>query len=109
MVLVCRNSTDTGFYHRLRPYPRVLLRRTACRFKDYGKTPIAWGVVMFCISHCQYGLEVHGGLYMESLYIWTGCTWESAVTYIRISRIIICGTLPLAHTHTHVSANTIPL
>ena len=45
VVLVCRNSTDTGYFQRLRPYPRVLLRRLSARFKDYEKTPIGrWGV-----------------------------------------------------------------
>lgn len=37
VVLVCRNSTDTGYFQRLRPYPRVLLRRLSARFKDYDK------------------------------------------------------------------------
>jgi hypothetical protein len=29
MVLLCRNSTDTAYYQRLRPYPRILMRRSA--------------------------------------------------------------------------------
>ena len=33
VVLVCRNGTDTGYYQRLSPYPRVLLRRASARFK----------------------------------------------------------------------------
>ena len=33
MLLVCRNSTDTAYFQRLRPYPRVLLRRQNARFK----------------------------------------------------------------------------
>ena len=33
VVLICRNSTDTGYFQRLRPYPRVLLRRMSARFK----------------------------------------------------------------------------
>lgn len=35
VLLICRNSTDTGYYQRLRPYPRCMLRRDAIRFKDY--------------------------------------------------------------------------
>lgn len=49
-LLIVRNSTDTNYYQRLQPYPRVLLRRSACRFKDYDDLPIAWGVVVFCIA-----------------------------------------------------------
>jgi hypothetical protein len=42
VLLVCRNSTDTSYFQRLRPYPRVMLRRDAVRFKDYpSATPIA--------------------------------------------------------------------
>jgi hypothetical protein len=37
-ILICRNSTDTAYFQRLRPYPRVLLRRMSARFKDYDKT-----------------------------------------------------------------------
>ena len=50
VVLVCRNSTDTGYFQRLRPYPRVLLRRLSAQFKDYEKTPIGFGVAVFCIA-----------------------------------------------------------
>ena len=35
MLLVCRNSTDTAYFQRLRPYPRVLLRRQNARFKVF--------------------------------------------------------------------------
>ena len=49
-LLIVRNSTDTKYYQRLQPYPRVLLRRESCRFKDYEDLPIAWGVVIFCIA-----------------------------------------------------------
>ena len=35
---------------RLRPYPRVLLRRMSARFKDYDKTPIGFGIAVFCIA-----------------------------------------------------------
>ena len=44
-----RNSTDTAYFQRLRPYPRILLRRLAARFKDYDKSPIGFGIVVFCI------------------------------------------------------------
>lgn len=50
VVLVCRNSTDTAYFQRLRPYPRIMLRRHKCLFKDYDKTPIGFGVVVFCIA-----------------------------------------------------------
>ena len=50
VLLVCRNSTDTAYFQRLRPYPRVMLRRGNARFKDYDKTPIGFGVAVFCIA-----------------------------------------------------------
>nr|BCL66177.1 hypothetical protein [Volvox reticuliferus] len=50
VLLLCRNSTDTAYFQRLRPYPRVMLRRTSARFKDYDKTPIGFGVAVFCIA-----------------------------------------------------------
>lgn len=58
VVLVCRNSTDTGYFQRLRPYPRVLLRRLSAQFKDYDKTPIGFGVAVFCIAkhRCRSGV-----------------------------------------------------
>lgn len=34
-----RNSTDCCYYQRLRPYPRVLLLRSSCRFKARGYWP----------------------------------------------------------------------
>ena len=50
IIIICRNSTDTGYFQRLRPFPRCLLRRDAIRFKDYpDKTPIAFGIVVFCL------------------------------------------------------------
>jgi hypothetical protein len=52
-VLVCRNSTDTGYFQRLRPYPRVLLRRLSARFKDYDKTPIGgFAGMRACVPVC---------------------------------------------------------
>lgn len=50
VLLICRNSTDTAYFQRLRPYPRVLLRRSSAKFKDYDKSPIGFGVVVFCIA-----------------------------------------------------------
>lgn len=50
VILICRNSTDTSFFQRLRPYPRIMLRRGNARFKDYDKTPIGFGVAVFCIA-----------------------------------------------------------
>ena len=38
VLLVCRNSTDTRYFQRLRPYPRVHLLRSSIMFKDYEKT-----------------------------------------------------------------------
>jgi hypothetical protein len=32
-VLLVRNSTDAGFFHRLGPFPRVLLRRGAAQVR----------------------------------------------------------------------------
>lgn len=54
VLLICRNSTDTAYFQRLMPYPRVLLRRNSIRFKDYDKTPIGFGIVVFCIVKHQY-------------------------------------------------------
>ena len=50
VLLVCRNSTDTAYFQRLRPYPRIMLRRMRALFKDYDKCPIGFGVVVFCIA-----------------------------------------------------------
>eukprot|EP00775_Hariotina_reticulata_P007949 gene7949-8147_t len=50
IILICRNSTDTNYFQRLRPYPRILLRRSSAKFKDYEKSPIGFGVVVFCIA-----------------------------------------------------------
>ena len=50
IIIICRNSTDTGYFQRLRPFPRCLLRRDAIRFKDYpDKTPIAFGICVFLL------------------------------------------------------------
>ena len=38
VLLVCRNSTDTAYFQRLRPYPRVLLRRSFTLFKARPRT-----------------------------------------------------------------------
>lgn len=35
---MCRNSTDTRYFQRLRPYPRIHLLRSSIMFKDYDKT-----------------------------------------------------------------------
>ena len=58
VVLVCRNSTDTAYFQRLRPYPRIMLRRMKCLFKDYDKTPIGFGVVVFCIAKSDCRCEL---------------------------------------------------
>lgn len=41
VILVCRNSTDTAYFQRLRPYPRIMLLRYNTRFKDYVRTSLA--------------------------------------------------------------------
>ena len=50
-----RTRTHTAYFQRLRPFPRVLLRRNSALFKDYDKTPIGFGIVVFCIAKapCQ--------------------------------------------------------
>lgn len=50
VILVCRNSTDSAYFQRLTPYPRVLLRRRSALFKDYDKSPIGFGIIVFCIA-----------------------------------------------------------
>jgi hypothetical protein len=55
-LLHCRNSTDTAYFQRLRPYPRVLLRRCNTQFKDYEKCPIGFGVVVSSMNLAT-GLE----------------------------------------------------
>ena len=49
ILLVCRNSTDTSYFQRLHPFPRIFLRRDAIRFKDYDNTPIGFGIAVFCM------------------------------------------------------------
>ena len=49
ILMVCRNSTDTSYFQRLLPFPRVFLRRDAIRFKDYDHTPIGFGIAVFCL------------------------------------------------------------
>lgn len=49
ILLVCRNSTDTSYFQRLLPFPRVFLRRDAIMFKDYDHTPIGFGIAVFCL------------------------------------------------------------
>ena len=46
ILFITRGSTDTNYYQRLRPYPKVLLRRSAVCFKDYASTPIGFGIVV---------------------------------------------------------------
>jgi hypothetical protein len=51
VLLICRNSTDTAYFQRLRPFPRCFLRRDSIQFKDYSNTPIAFGIVAFLLSN----------------------------------------------------------
>ncbi|QDZ25526.1 hypothetical protein HOP50_17g80680 [Chloropicon primus] len=62
IIVVCRNSTDAAYFHRLTPYPRILLRRKSIHFKDYDSTPIGFGIVVFCIC------KVNCKLYMKRFY-----------------------------------------
>lgn len=55
VLLICRNSTDTAYFQRLTPYPRVLLRRHNAQCKDYDKSPIGFGIVVFCIAKNDCG------------------------------------------------------
>lgn len=50
VILVGRSSTDTAFFQRLRPYPRISLRRTSANFKDYTKSPPGFGITVFCLA-----------------------------------------------------------
>jgi hypothetical protein len=50
VLLICRNSTDTSYFQRLVPFPRIFLRRDAIRFKDYSNTPIGFGIAVFCLG-----------------------------------------------------------
>jgi len=59
LLLICRNSTDTAYFQRLRPYPRCLLRRDAIRFKDYLSTPPAFGIVAFLLSAAPQRADFH--------------------------------------------------
>ena len=56
MLLVARNSTDTAYFQRLRPYPRVLLRRSHTRFKDYVRLQHA--SVLHAIQHPALGCSL---------------------------------------------------
>ena len=87
MVLVCRNSTDTAYFQRLRPYPRVMLRRHKCLFKDYDKTPIGFGVVVFCIAKSSCRLDTLRLLLAMPEY---------AVTYIRLAATVVSKPLAVA-------------
>ena len=53
VLLVCRNSTDTSYFQRLLPFPRIFLRRDAIHFKDYDHTPIGFGIAVFCLVSPQ--------------------------------------------------------
>ena len=67
IVLVCRNSTDTSYFQRLLPFPRVHLRRTAVQFKDYSHCPIGFGICVFCIvspTHPKQA-EIYGRFHDE--------------------------------------------
>ena len=59
VLLVARNSTDTAYFQRLRPYPRVLLRRSHTRFKDYVALLRLVAVLchgLSCVTDCYFDL-----------------------------------------------------
>jgi hypothetical protein len=54
VLLLCRNSTDTAYWGRLKPYPRIFLRRNAITFKDYpDHSPIGFGIALVCIVDAE--------------------------------------------------------
>jgi hypothetical protein len=53
IILLCRNSTDTEFFQRLRPYPRVYLLASNVHFREFDNTPNGFGVVLVCITPFQ--------------------------------------------------------
>lgn len=52
VILVCRNSTDTAYFQRLRPYPRIMLLRCNTRFKDYVRPPVSCLHLRPCLVPC---------------------------------------------------------
>lgn len=58
IILLCRNSTDTEFFQRLRPYPRVYLLASNVHFREFDNTPNGFGVVLVCIAPFQR-MDVH--------------------------------------------------
>ena len=67
VILVCRNSTDTSYFQRLLPFPRIHLKRSAVQFKDYERCPIGFGICVFCIvspTHPQQA-EIYSRFYDE--------------------------------------------
>jgi hypothetical protein len=87
VILICRNSTDTAFYQRLRPYPRVHLKRLSVLFKDYSNTPIGFGISIFCLAKKEKknlyprfykAFENHGepNLPVDSVFVQTDAFWS---------------------------------
>lgn len=63
MILVCRNSTDTAYFQRLRPYPRIMLLRYNTRFKDYVRCAVIQQILsIWCLLAWRYGLQARSGL-----------------------------------------------
>ena len=68
ILLVCRNSTDTNYFQKLLPFPRVMLRRNAIQFKDYTSSPIGFGIAVFCMvapGDADYQRETYARFYDE--------------------------------------------
>jgi hypothetical protein len=68
ILLVCRNSTDTNYFQKLLPFPRVMLRRNAVQFKDYTSSPIGFGIAVFCMvapGNPEYQRETYARFYDE--------------------------------------------
>ncbi len=87
-----RNSTDTAYFQRLRPYPRILLRRLAARFKDYDKSPIGFGIVVFCIvkDNCRYltqHLASHATLQSNRQPVLLNCILSSQIEELPVASL----------------------
>ena len=50
IIILCRNSTDTEFFQRMHPYPKVFLLASNVNFKDYDNTPNGFGTALVCIA-----------------------------------------------------------
>lgn len=58
IILLCRNSTETEFFQRLRPYPKVFLLASNIFFRDYDNTPNGFGIALVCLARAEAS-ELH--------------------------------------------------